>query len=114
MAAKTAAAPAAFPASGGALTVNIARDRGCGGRVRSVEVAVARRVRGRCRYVRAGGSLGPRRSCRRLRYLHAHGTTNWFRRLGRPLPSGTYTAWVRARDRRGNLERPVRRGFRLR
>jgi hypothetical protein len=92
----------------------IARDRGCGGRVRSVEVAVARRVRGRCRYVRAGGSLGPRRSCRRVRYLRAHGTTNWSRRLGRALPSGTYTAWVRARDRRGNLERPVRRGFRLR
>ena len=64
MAAKTAAAPAAFPASGGALTVNIARDRGCGGRVRSVEVAVARRVR--------------------------------------------------ACDRRGNRERQVRRGFRLR
>jgi hypothetical protein len=92
----------------------IARDRGCAGRVRSVEVAVARRVRGRCRYVRAGGSLGPRRSCRRLRYLRAHGTANWSRRLGRPLPPGTYTAWVRARDRRGNLERPVRRGFRVR
>jgi hypothetical protein len=30
------------------------------------------------------------------------------------MPAGTYAAWVRARDRRGNVERPVRRGFRVR
>jgi hypothetical protein len=100
-------------------------DRGCSGgahtasragRIAAVYVSIARRQGGgRCRYVRADGSLGSGRPCGQARYLSARvastgrsGKAGWTLRLPRELPSGSYLAKVRAKDAAGNLELPDR------
>ena len=85
------------------------RDRGCGGRVRRVRVALGRAVGSRCRWLSRGNRFGPPVSCLRTRYLPARGTRRWtFRRRVRLVP-GRYTAWVRGIDAAGNVERKARR-----
>ena len=104
------AAPRVTRASGGRLSGG-SYDPVCR-RVRAapsrVTVAVARLERGRCRFLRANGRLGPRVACSRPSALTARGTTRWALALPRRLPRGTYVARVRGRDRAGNVERAVR------
>jgi hypothetical protein len=90
----------------------IAWDRGCGGRLARVTVAIARREgggTGLCRYLQPTGRLGRVVSCRRPTYVRARGTSRWsFEARGR-FPAGTWTARVRAHDRAGNFEKKVRK-----
>jgi alpha-glucosidase (family GH31 glycosyl hydrolase) len=102
-----------------------ASDRGClqdgkrrPGRVRRVDVSIARIVRGRCRFVDSTGRVqrAPR-SCRRPILLPARGTARWRFRRRVGLDPGLYRLRVRAVDAAGNKERPARRGsasFRIR
>jgi hypothetical protein len=78
-----------------------ATDAGCGGAVARVEVAIARKVGKKCRFVGAGG----RRSCAKPVFLKAKGTTRWS--LTVKLPRGSYALQLRARDRAGNLQRAI-------
>ncbi len=83
-----------------------ATDRGCGakgrGRVRRVQVAVARRAGRRCRFVTRAGRLTKARSCRRPVLLKPRGRVRWTLTVKRPLPRGRYSVYVRASDRAGN------------
>jgi len=91
--------------------VGVASDQACRGpgRVRSMAIAVGREIRGRCRFLRADGRLGPAASCLRTQYLLARGTAHWSyaRRLN--LPVGRYLIWSRAVDLAGNVEHKDRR-----
>jgi hypothetical protein len=85
-----------------------AGDRGCGGRparVVRVEVALARVVGHRCRFLRSNGRFTRASSCRRPLFARrARGTSHWrFSRGGR-YPRGRYVLVVRAVDRAGNFE----------
>lgn len=85
-----------------------ATDRGCGGRparVLRVEVALARVVGHRCRFLRSNGHFARATSCRRPLFVRrARGTGHWrFSRGGR-YPRGRYVLVVRAVDRAGNVE----------
>jgi hypothetical protein len=85
-----------------------AGDLGCGGRparVRRVEVALARLVGRRCRFLRSNGRFARATSCRRPLFARrATGTSRWrFSRGGR-YPRGGYVFVVRAVDRSGNVE----------
>jgi hypothetical protein len=77
--------------------------------VARVLVSVARlHSRGRCRFVKTNGRLGPLRSCRRPVFHRATGQTRWALKLKRSLPRGLYQAQSRAIDAAGNRERSVR------
>lgn len=102
-----------------------ARDRGCGGGIRRVEVALARRSRkgpgagrardGRrltCRFLNARARLGRSVSCARRGYIAARGTATWAYRLDRRLPRGHYKIWVRSVTHSGFAERVSRRNTR--
>ena len=78
-----------------------ATDAGCGGGVARVEVAISRKAGSKCRFIGAGG----RRSCAKPVFIKAAGTTTWS--LTVKLPRGSYTLQFRARDRAGNLQRPI-------
>lgn len=87
-------------------------DTGCGSRLATVAVSVARTTKdGRCRFLRGNGRFTPARSCRRTggTYLRARGTGSWSLRLRARLPRGRYKAWVRAIDAAGNVERKAAR-----
>ncbi len=103
------------------LLRGLADDRGCtnaaarvtiAGRVARVRVSVARIVGGTgplgqhfCENVRPNARFTGRRRCSQLLFLPARGTTRWSLGLARPLPLGSYVAWVQAIDARGNVER---------
>lgn len=87
-----------------------ASDKGCRkggkGRVARVTVSIAKAVGRKCRYMKADGRLArEKRSCKRTKYVRAKGTTRWTLRAKRRLPAGRYKLWVRAIDRKGNVER---------
>ena len=94
------------------------------GRVRSVDVAVARRVGKRCRWLGRSGRIGKRVSCAKPVYRRARlgrqraGKVPWTARVAARLPRGSYLARVRATDTGGAVERRVgrynRRSFRVR
>ena len=89
-----------------------ARDRGCGG-TRRVQVSVARKVGGRCAFLRRNGRFTRARSCRRALYLKARGNRRWRLRRRVSLPAGTYVVRVRAVDTAGNRERRTRKRNKL-
>jgi hypothetical protein len=98
-----------------------ARDRGCGGRVGHVQVALAKRAVGArvshrvtrsCRFVNARGKLTKPRSCARRLWLRARGTSSWKLVIRRRLPSGFYKVWARSVDRAFNREHVTRRNTR--
>jgi hypothetical protein len=98
-----------------------ASDVGCAGarrRLRRVEVALARRVGHRCRYLRRNARFGRAASCARRTFLRARGTTRWRLVRRRHFPRGRYVAYVRGVDRSGNVETRVtprnRRALRVR
>jgi hypothetical protein len=90
-----------------------AADAACGrsrGRVKRVQVALARRAGKRCRFLNGRGHFGRPTGCSRRRvYLSARGAGRWrFARRGH-FRRGTYRAFVRAIDAAGNLELRRRR-----
>jgi len=103
------------PRRGGIFLTGTASDRGCGpsgrGRLRRVEVALARVVRGGCRFLTARGRFGPRRSCGRQSFLRAGLTARgaWFFSRRATLPPARYAVVVRALDAAGNRRTIVRR-----
>jgi hypothetical protein len=89
-------------------------DRGCDGRVRGVQVALARRVgpkRSRCEFLSRKHRLGRATSCGRHLWLHARGTAKWKLKLP-GLPRGYYKVWVRAVDARKHVEHVSRQNVR--
>jgi hypothetical protein len=98
-----------------------ARDRGCGGHVQRVQVALAKRTVGArashratksCRFVKANGKLTKPRSCSRRVWLRPRGTSAWKLVIHRRLPAGFYKVWARSVDRAFNRERISRRNTR--
>jgi hypothetical protein len=98
-----------------------ARDRGCGGHVQRVQVALAKRTVGprlsrrttkSCRFVRANGQLTKSRSCSRRVWLRARGTSAWKLTIHRRLPRGYYKVWARGIDRAFHTEHVTRRNTR--
>ena len=100
------------------------RDRGCAsdGRVRRVQVAVAQRARGRCRFLKRNRKLSARKRCRKPYYLNAKvayssrlkASRYSLKRSRLKLPAGRYVITVRARDASGNLGPKRTRTVRLR
>jgi len=86
----------------GARLAGTAHDRGCSGLAR-VEVSVARRVHGRCRFLDARGRLGRARPCARRSYLLARGADRWT--LPVRLPRGGWPSSCGATDLAGNVVR---------
>ena len=80
---------------------------GC--RVTKVRVAIGRKVGSGCRFLRANGRFGSRRSCLRTQYITARGTNRWTLRLRARLPRGSYLLWSRAIDNAGTIERKFAR-----
>lgn len=94
--------------SGGVRVRGRARDRGCGGTKR-VQVSVARKVGGRCAFLRRNGRFTKPRRCRRAVYLRARGKRRWRLVKRVQLPAGRYVLRVRAFDGAGNRERRTRK-----
>lgn len=100
-----------------------ARGGRCGGGIKRVEVALAKRSRSgpharrgarrqTCRFADGRGRLGRRASCRRRRYVAVRGTTRWGYTLRRRLPPGHYKIWARGVTRDGFVEAVSRRNVR--
>jgi hypothetical protein len=93
-----------------------ARERRNRGRVKRIEVSIARTIGRRCRFVLAGGRLGGPRSCARPVYAFRARVTfdarrhlnRWLlrKRFARLLPRGSYRLQARATDLSGNRESP--------
>jgi hypothetical protein len=79
------------------------------GKVRRVQVSIAKIQRRGCRFLNRRGRLQRQRSCRRPTLFRARGTKRWrFAKRAR-LPRGNYRIVVRATDVAGNKERPAGR-----
>ncbi len=73
--------------------------------VRRVEVAIARRIGTRCRYLNTRGVFGNARACNRPVFLTAKSSgTNWVIGRKAPFVPGRYLAMSRAIDGAGNRE----------
>ncbi|MDX6663171.1 MAG: hypothetical protein QOG09_1273 [Solirubrobacterales bacterium] len=84
----------------------VSADHGCA-HLERVYVSVAKLSGGRCRFLRADGSLTGRRSCSSPVQLLADGRSSWSKSIASAgLPSGGYRAQALARDSAGNRERP--------
>jgi hypothetical protein len=83
-------------------------------KVTRVEVAAARRVGRRCRFLRPGGTFGKPRNCTAATFLKAKGTTRWQLAIRHRLPSGRYVIVIRVTDAAGNRSRATQRSARLR
>jgi hypothetical protein len=86
-----------------------ARDRGCGGRLQRVQVALAKRSGKRCSFVRSNRRFTRARSCSKRVWLAARGTSSWRLVIRRRLSAGHYKMWARSTDRAFNRERVSRR-----
>lgn len=79
------------------------------GTVSRVELSLARRVSGGCRFLKKNGHFSARRSCKSRIFLRGHlgrkraGKVPWSYRTGANLAPGTYIASVRARDAAGRV-----------
>ena len=90
----------------------MAIDQGCGaggaGKLKRVDVAIARKVGKRCQHLTANGRLGRASACKHV-WLPAKGTKIWTFRLRHRLPAGRYIVGTRAVDSAGNIESRSRR-----
>jgi hypothetical protein len=91
----------------------MAIDQGCGaggaGKVKRVDVAIARKSGKQCQYLTRKGSLGRAGGCAKRVWLPAKGTKNWTFKLRHKLRSGLYVVSTRAVDAAGNVEAQSRR-----
>jgi dienelactone hydrolase len=81
-----------------------AKDTGCGAKVASVHVTIAKKVGAKCAYVTASGSLGKKVKCAAGVSLVAKHTAKWSLALPHKLAKGTYTVTVSAIDAAGNVQ----------
>ncbi len=101
------------------LLAGSASDRRCSGSgkaPRRVRVSVARLVpplpgtpnrhheHDRCRFLQRSGSFSEARSCQRIGFLTAHGTSSWSFVHRASVTAGDYLVRTRAVDRAGNVE----------
>jgi hypothetical protein len=91
-----------------------ARDTGCNGRLDRVQVSVALRRKGRCRFLRRSGRLGRPRNCSRRRFMRARGARRFRLKVAGRLPAGSYRVGLRAVDAAGNRGRLRVRRLRVR
>lgn len=86
----------------------VAIDQGCGaagaGKVKSVSVAISRKVGNRCQPLMRSGNLGRASACTTHVWLRAKGSKTWSFRLRHQLPRGKYLISTRAIDAAGNIE----------
>lgn len=79
-----------------------------------VQVALARRAAGGCRFITASGRLGPVRSCARPVYLPARSRgARWTLPLRTPASPGAWRVLARARGAEGTVGRPALAAFRV-
>jgi hypothetical protein len=79
-----------------------------------VEVALARRVVGGCRFLAASGRLTRVRSCARPVFVPARSRgARWSRPVSGPLPPGAWRALARSRSAEGTLGAPTAVRFRV-
>jgi hypothetical protein len=84
--------------------------------VRSVSAALGRASGRQCRFLRASGRFGERRSCARplmslrarLSYNRRTGVTSWTLSRRVALARRSYALWIASADTVGNGERPHR------
>jgi hypothetical protein len=85
----------------------VAIDQGCGtngaGKVKTVSVAIARKVGNRCQHLMSNGKLGPATACKHV-WLPAKGAKAWTFHVRHALPRGKYIVSTRAIDAAGNIE----------
>ena len=81
---------------------------GTGCTLRSVLVSIGRITGERCRFLKADGTFGARRSCLRAQYVEAKGTRSWSFSRSVRLPRGSYVVWSRAIDSAGAVELKAR------
>lgn len=90
----------------------IAIDQGCGaagaGKVKRVDVAIARKVGERCQHLMRSGRLGRASACTSHIWLAAKGSKSWTFRARHKLPRGRYLVRTRAIDAAGNVEAQAR------
>ncbi|HST39361.1 MAG TPA: alpha/beta hydrolase [Conexibacter sp.] len=104
----TIAPTARITAKGKQLVRGVAADKGCGAKVASVQVTVAKGVGGgRFRYLTPKGALTKARISAGASGLVAKGTKTWSVKLG-ALSKGTYRISVRAIDASGNARTAVK------
>jgi hypothetical protein len=90
-------------AKGKRVLRGVAADKGCGAKVASVQVTVAKGVGGgKFRYLTPKGTLTKALPGAGVRALVAKGTAKWSLSLGKQLPHGTYRISVRVLDASGN------------
>jgi hypothetical protein len=91
----------------------MAIDQGCGaggaGKVKRVDVAIARKSGKHCQNLRRNGSLGRAGACAKRVWLPAKGTKSWSFKLRHKLRAGVYVVSSRAVDAAGNIEARARR-----
>jgi len=85
----------------------IAIDQGCGatgaGKLKRVDVAIARKAGKRCQSLLPSGRLGQAGACKHV-WLHAKGKGKWSLRLKHKLPRGKHLIATRAIDSACNVE----------
>jgi len=84
------------------------------GRITQVRVAVARVVRGRCRFVNRRGRMRRTTGCAHPQFLRARGRSRWSLSLRGRFPRGRYVAFSQAIDGQGRVELRRLRGNRAR
>src|SRR5204862_7857568 len=112
--------------SGTAAVVDCLTGRRVHGRIARVQVSVAQKKHGRCRFLSRHGRLGKRKRCGKRHFLKARilkrhdsrGRTRWVLRKKVHLKRGHYVLRVRAIDSKGHRERgttkPRSAAFKLR
>lgn len=99
----TTAPTARITAKGARVLRGVAADSGCGAKVASVQVTVAKGVGGGSfRYLTPKGTLTKARKGSGATALVAKGTAKWSLTLGEKLPAGSYRVAVRVLDASGN------------
>jgi hypothetical protein len=86
------------------------RDLGCAvsglGKLRTVQVSVARLDGKQCQFVDRKGKRSLWRKCTPARWMRATGGASWNLQLRKPLAAGKYLVRIRATDASRNVERP--------
>lgn len=100
-----------------------ARDLGCKaahglsashGRVKRVDISLARVLPKGCAFVSRKGRLTPKRSCNKPILMKVRGTRHWHFSITVHVPRGNYRAVVRGVDTFGNKEKPTHRRNQIR